>query len=138
MSSLNLLDQLLNGVRAPLERAGLSLLVGLAGLWDRVDVVPRWYAWPAKGAPDFAVVRWDRLADDADRGAVPMSPGERAVLLIAASLADGYRVDLASVLPALDSGHMSGLQLALYMINTTGLDQNAHLRHMALAGQADR
>lgn len=138
MKSLDLAEQLTQGVTAPLERAGLSLLIGLFGLWDRVDVVPRWYAWPAQGAPEYAVVRWDRVADDADRGAVPMSPGERAVLLIAASLADGYRVDLASCLPAIDSTHMAALTMALYTLKSAGFDDTARLRHLALIGQADR
>lgn len=138
MGNLDLAEQLTRGVTAPLERAGLSLLLGLIGVWDRLDVVPRWYAWPAKGAPDYAVVRWDRVADDADRGAVPLSPGERAVLLIAASLANGYRVDLGAALPSVDSSHAAGLILALYTLNTSSFDDTARLRHLALAGQDDR
>lgn len=139
MNALDLADQLVRGARAPLHRAALTLLLGLTGLYDRVDVVGRWYHWPIAAAPRYAVVKWERVAADADRGRVPMSPGERSVLLVAASLADGHRVDLAATLPLIDDAHAANLVLAIATLRTVApeLDPRA-LGHLALNGQADR
>lgn len=139
MKNLELADAVVRGARSPLHRAAVTLLIGLAGLYDRVDVCGRWYHWPIAAAPRHAVVLWDKVAADAERGRVPMSDGERAVLLIAASLGDGYRVDLASLLPLVDDGHAANLLLALYTVKTVTpeLDPRA-LGHLRFAGQADR
>lgn len=127
MTNLDLAAALVNSARAPLARAAVALLLQLYGLFDRVDVVDRWYTRHNAPRPGgelvdlVVVVDWHQVADDADRGAVPMSDGERAVLLVAASLAVGYRVDLASALPLLDSTHAAGLIAAVHSA-VTGRD----------------
>lgn len=143
MNQPNLATLLERGTRAPLLRAALTVLFSLNGLWDREDVVPRWYdVYPERGShPSFAVVRWDQVAADADRahtGRALISTGERAALLLAASLGCGHRVDLAELLPLLDDG--------LYATFTTGLYSALRGRdavtgqwdELRYAGQADR
>lgn len=141
MSSLDLCALLGRSSRAPLVRAALSLLIGLYGLYDRSDAVARWYRiHPERGAhPAFAEVLWDVIASDADRGdQVPMSDGERAVLLLAASLATGYRVDLARLLPLLDDTHAAALTMAVYSA-LRGRDAiTSEWSALAFAGQEDR
>lgn len=135
------LGQLLErGHRAPLARAALILLLSLHTLWDRVDVLGRWYdVHPELGAhPAFAVVRWDQVAADADRGGVPMSPGERAVLLLAASMGAGHRVDLAELLPFMDEGHGTGVVMALYSVLRGRDPITSEWDSIRFAGQEDR
>lgn len=142
MTNLDLAAALVNSARAPLARAAVALLLQLYGLFDRVDVVDRWYTRHNAPRPGgelvdlVVVVDWHQVADDADRGAVPMSDGERAVLLVAASLAVGYRVDLASALPLLDSTHAAGLIAAVHSA-VTGRDPIG-TSYERFAGQEDR
>lgn len=141
MNTPTLAELLERGHRAPLARAALSLLLGLFGLWDRVDVVERWYEQHAeRGAhPSFALVRWHVVAADADRGdVVPMSPGERAVLLLAASLATGHRVDLAELLPLLDDTHGATLTMAVYSALRGRDPVTSEWDGLRFAGQEDR
>lgn len=141
MRNPTLAELLERGARAPLARAGVLLLVGLYGLFDRADVLDRWYTrHDERGAhPAFALVRWDAVAADADRlDHVPMSPGERAVLLLAASLADGYRVDLASLLPLLDDQHAATLITAVYSTLRARDPLTYQWDELRHAGAADR
>lgn len=140
MTSLDLAARLERGTRAELQRAALSLLLALHHLFDRVDVLERWYEQhQAQGNhPAFAVVRWERVAADADRSAVPMSPGERAVLLFAASLACGHRIDLAELLPHMDSVHAAGLTVALYSALRGRDAVTSEWSEIRFAGQDDR
>lgn len=140
MDALDLAAALERGTRAPLHRAALALLLSLTHLYDRVDVVARWYTFPAGPGTPFGFVQWATVAADADRGVVPMSTGERAVTLLAASLADGHRVDLAELLPLLDDPHAADLIMAVHAV-VSGRDPVAPAQrngHERFAGQVDR
>lgn len=138
------LGQLLErGTRARLVRAGLAVLLSLHGLWDRADVVDRWYVvHPEQGAhPAFALVLWDQVAADADRGMTDragISTGERAALLLAASLAAGYRVDLAELLPLVDDHLYATFTAALYSTLRGRDPVTGQWDELRFAGQDDR
>lgn len=140
MKSPTLAALLERGTRAPLVRAALTVLLSLWGLYDRQDVTARWYdIHPERGAhPSFALVRWDVVASDADRGTIPMSTGERAALLLAASLASGHRVDLAELLPLVDEERYATLTMALYSILRRRDPVTSAWDELRFAGQADR
>lgn len=138
--TMELATLLERGTRAPLARAALIVLLSLHGLWDRYDVVERWYQrHDERGAhPAFAKILWDQVAADADRGAVPMSTGERAALLLAASLASGHRVDLAELLPLIDDGLFATLTTGLYSVLRRRDPVTSEWDSIRFAGQEDR
>lgn len=111
--ALDLAERLTAGARTPDQRAALSLLLALPYVYARSDAAERWYG-QTPGNPPF--VRWDRVAADVDSGAVPVSPGERAALVLAASIAGRRPVVLAEVLPLLDDGLAAGLVVALHTL----------------------
>lgn len=137
MTTLGIMEALTNGARSPFHRAAVFLLCGLAGLFDRTDVMRRWY--DVSPSRRVATVRWDVIAADADAdaGPIPMSTGERAVLLLAASLADGYRVDLGYVLPFIDTTHAGNLIAAVHMLCQPDQVDPRALAHAAMTGQDD-
>lgn len=135
MHHLDLAERLTAGARTPEQRAALSLLLGLPHLFARTDVTSRWYD-DTLAAAHPPLVRWDRIAADADRGLVPMSTGERAALLLAASIAGRHPVVLAEVLPLLDDALAAGLVVALHTLVTRPATPAAD--HLRFAGQADR
>lgn len=132
-TALDLAEQLTAGARTPEQRAALSLLLGLPYVYARADAAERWYG-QTPGNPPY--VRWDRVAADIDSGAVPVSRGERAALVLAASIAGRRPVVLAEVLPMLDDGLAAALVMALHSlvapISTPAPD------HVRFTGAEDR
>lgn len=135
LNDLDLAEALTRGARAPLARAAVALLLQLFGFYDRADLVDRWYRRRIDGR---MLVDWHQVADDADTMAVPMSDGERAVLLLAASLAVGYRVDLASALGQIDDQHGAALIMAVYSVKATRDPLTGAWDELRFAGQDDR
>lgn len=140
MTALDLAALLERGARDPLQRAALALLLGIVGVYDRIDVADRWYKIHPEFGPHapFGEVLWHRVAADADRGLVPLSPGERAVLLLAASLAVGHRVDLAELLPLLDDQHAAGLVVGIHSLLRPRDPITSEWDAVRFAGQGDR
>lgn len=139
MELIELSDRLAGGARDHRQRAAITLLLTLPYLATREDVVPRWYrpvAVPVTPAGGALVVDWHQVAADVHGLHVPMSPGERSMLQIAASLVGADLVSLGDVLTHLDSHNAASLIVALYTVtsgDSVGIDS-----HARFAGQVDR
>lgn len=81
--------------------AALSLIFRLPfAPWAREDIRARYIT---EWTPTRAIVLWPVLHHDATQGTLPVSRGERALFVVACSIADERCVvQLATALPALD------------------------------------
>lgn len=73
---------------------------------------------PAAGGQPFAVIRWNAAVTALETGRLALSSSERAVLLIAASLAEpGVRVSLRECLGSLDRRNIALVTAAVAAAN---------------------
>lgn len=137
MEHLDLIGRLTGGARGREHRAAIILLTNLLYVVGRVDVVDRWYRPVDPDQPaGLLVVDWPRVLDDVDAHAVPLSPGERAALRVAASMAVGAPADLRALFRNLDQYVAAAVIAALYTMS--GRDVDLVNDHARLAGQVDR
>ena len=87
--------------------AAVELLIEHAVWLRREDFVDRFVtvqADPARvGETALAWVEWQAAADAVETGSLPCSAGEVRVLLVAASIAQGVRLDLGQAVTGLDA-----------------------------------
>jgi hypothetical protein len=69
------------------------------------------------GGQPFAVIRWNAAVAALENGCLPCSTSERAVLLIAASLAEGIPVSLRECLGSLDRRNIALVTAAVAAAN---------------------
>ena len=97
-------------------QAGTGLLIDHATFLDRQDFTSR-FVWQAVSASDgvtaVASIDWQAAITALDTGGLACSGGERRMLKLAASLADGIPVDLRDTVTGLDQRNMSLLVSAI-------------------------
>lgn len=130
--------RLASGARSIPSRAALVVLTSTPFLYDRSDVVKRWYYPAAPGEDGPLAVDWNTAAADVRSGDVPVSDGERAVVLLAASIAGVGTVNLATVFRHLDRDNAAALLSAFAALAGDGAPVGLNLTHYGLHGQADR
>lgn len=98
----------------PAERAAVTILTGLPHkLFARPDIRAHFYE-ECEGPIRVAVVGWSGLYRDIIAGQVPLSRGERRMLLVACSMATvGLPVSLAELLTGLDAPNTALLVTAV-------------------------
>lgn len=138
LSSIDYASRLTAGARSVQSRAALVVLTSTPFLYDRSDVVGRWYFRVGTGDDAPLAVDWQAAAADARSGDVPMSDGERAVVLLAASIAGAGAVNLASVFRQIDADNAAALMTALAALAGSGEPVGVNMTHYSLHGQADR
>jgi len=88
----------------PLE-AGVGLLIAHGTFLHRSDFTGRFIQHGTSitdGITQMAAIEWEAAVTALGRGELPCSGGERRVLLLSASLADGIPVDLRDAATGLD------------------------------------
>jgi hypothetical protein len=93
----------------PLE-AGAGLLIAHDVFLRRSDFTDRFIRHGISitdGATEMAEIDWDAAITALEAGELPCSGGERRILRLAASLADGIPVDLRDALTGLDDRNLA-------------------------------
>jgi len=85
----------------PLE-AGTQLLISNGTFLRRGDFTTRFITRCTSGGTPMAAIDWDAAITALNSGDLPCSGGERRILLLSASLADGIPVDLRDTVTGLD------------------------------------
>lgn len=85
--------------------AAVGLLTGNGTWLHRQDFLDRAVGIITEPGREMAVVDFAAAADALETGNLPCSPGEKAVLLVAAGIAAGRPVDLHDALSCLDAGN---------------------------------
>lgn len=87
------------------EEAGTALLAGSGAFLHREDFTSRFIetAGSISDGTPMAWTDWDAAIAALDRGQLPASSGEKAVLRLAASLASGSPVSLRDTVTSLDT-----------------------------------
>ena len=96
--------------------AGTGLLIDSGAFLHRADFTSRFTGTAAStsdGAALTAWTDWEAIAAALDRGQLPASSGERAVLRIAASLAAGTPVSLCDTVTSLDQRNLALVTTAI-------------------------
>ena len=96
----------------PLE-AGVSLLISSGAFLHRSDFAGRFIEHATSSGVATAVIDWEAAVSALGRGELPCSGGERRVLLLSASLADGIPVDLRDAATGLDDRNIQRLVTAI-------------------------
>jgi hypothetical protein len=92
-------------------QAGTGLLIDSGAFLHREDFAR--YTETARGVTLMAWIDWDAAVTALDSGHLPASSGEKAVLRLAASLANGNPVSLGDTVPSLDRRNMTLLTTAI-------------------------
>jgi len=120
-------DDLADALRAcaaglyPLE-AGTALLIANGTFLGRDDFTSRFITAGTSisdGATLMAAIDWDAAITALHAGEIPCSGGERRVLELSASLADGIPVDLRDAITGLDDGNIARLVTAVLQASGT-------------------
>lgn len=96
----------------PLE-AGVALLTGSGAFLHRCDFAGRFIQHGTSGGTAMAAVDWDAAITALNAGELPCSGGERRILKLSASLADGTPVDLRDAVTGLDARNVERLISAI-------------------------
>ena len=96
----------------PLE-AGVALLAAEGTFLRRDDFTSRFIERGADNGTTMAAIDWDAAITALHAGELPCSGGERRVLLLSASLADGIPVDLRDAATGLDDRNVQRLVTAV-------------------------
>jgi hypothetical protein len=86
--------------------AAAELLVGSASWLHRDDFRDRYIHCGTSGTTLMAAIDWPAAIAALDHGGLPGSGGERRVLRLAASLADGIPVDLRDAFTGMDAANV--------------------------------
>ena len=111
-------DQLATALRAsaagfyPLE-AGTELLISNATFLHRDDFTSRFITCGTNGSTPMAAIDWDAATASLASGGLPCSGGERRILQLSASLANGTPVSLRDTLTGLDDHNTARLLTAI-------------------------
>jgi hypothetical protein len=92
----------------PLE-AGVALLISNGTFLHRGDFTSRFIQHGTSSGTPMAATDWDAAVTALTSGDLPCSGGERRVLLLSASLADGIPVDLHDAVTGLDDRNIARL-----------------------------
>ncbi len=96
----------------PLE-AGVSLLISSGTFLHRSDFAGRFIEHATSNSVPMAAIDWESAITALSRGELPCSGGERRLLTLSASLADGIPVDLRDAATALDDRNIQRLVTAI-------------------------
>ena len=96
----------------PLE-AGVALLIANGTFLHRGDFTSRFIDHGTSNGTAMAAIDWDTAITALRAGELPCSGGERRVLLLSASLADGIPVDLRDAATGLDDRNIQRLVTAI-------------------------
>jgi len=99
----------------PLE-AGTALLIANGTFLRRDDFTSRFITLATSisdGTTPMAAIDWDAAITALHAGELPCSGGERRILQLSASLADGIPVDLRDAVTGLDDGNVAKLVTAI-------------------------
>jgi hypothetical protein len=96
----------------PLE-AGVALLIANGTFLHRDDFTSRFIDHGTSNGTAMAAIDWDAAATALTSGGLPCSGGERRLLLLSASLADGIPVDLRDAVTGLDDDNIARLVTAI-------------------------
>ena len=111
-------DDLTTALRAyadgllPLE-AGVSLLISNGTFLQRDDFTSRFIRHGTTCGTPTAAIDWDAAITALQAGELPCSGGERRILLLSASLADGIPVGLGDTVTGIDDANISRLLTAI-------------------------
>lgn len=105
----------------PLE-AGVSLLIGSGAFLHRSDFTSRFIEHATSSGVAMAAIDWEAAVTALTRGELPCAGGERRVLLLSASLADGIPVDLRNAATGIDDRNIQRLITAI--LHASGLPQS--------------
>jgi hypothetical protein len=111
-------DHLATALRAsaagfyPLE-AGTELLIGNGTFLARDDFTTRFVHHGTSEATPMAAIDWDASITALASGGLPCSGGERRILLLSASLANGTPVSLCDTVTGLDDDNTARLLIAI-------------------------
>ena len=111
----------------PLE-AGVALLITNGTFLHRDDFANRFIEHGTSisdGTTPMAAIDWDAAITALQSGELPCSGGERRILQLAASLADGVPVDLRDTVTGLDDRNTALLLTAIR--HATGNDQGKRI-----------
>jgi hypothetical protein len=96
----------------PLE-AGVALLTASGAFLHRSDFTGRFIQHGASDGTAMAAIDWDAAITALGSGELPCSGGERRLLMLSASLADGIPVDLRDAATGLDDRNIQRLLTAI-------------------------
>ena len=96
----------------PLE-AGVALLISNRTFLHRDDFTSQFIQHGTSGGTPMAAIDWDAAVKALASGILPCSAGERRVLLLSASLANGIPVDLRDAATGLDDSNIARLVTAI-------------------------
>ncbi len=96
----------------PLE-AGVALLISNGTFLHRGDFTSRFIDHGTSGGTVMAAIDWDAAVAALQSGGLPCSGGERRLLMLSASLADGIPVDLRDAVTGLDDDNIGRLVAAI-------------------------
>ena len=96
----------------PLE-AGVALLIGNGTFLQRDDFTSRFIQHGTTCGTPTAAIDWDAAITALQAGELPCSGGERRILLLSASLADGIPVGLGDTVTGIDDANISRLLTAI-------------------------
>jgi hypothetical protein len=97
------------------EEAGTELLIGHGGILHRDDFTPFVHTGTSisDGTTLMAWIDWHAVLSALQHGQLPACGGERRILRLAASLAEGFPVSLRDTLPGLDNRNLKLLIAAI-------------------------
>jgi hypothetical protein len=96
----------------PLE-AGVALLTSHGTFLHRDDFTSHFIQHGTSCGTPMAAIDWDAAITALNSGDLPCSGGERRILRLAASLADGIPIDLRDSVTGLDGGNTALLLTAI-------------------------
>jgi hypothetical protein len=108
-------DELTEALRACAE-AGVALLISNGAFLHRDDFATRFITTGTSitdGTTPMAAIDWDAAITALHAGELPCSEGERRILQLSASLADGIPVDLRDTVTGLDDRNTTLLLTAI-------------------------
>jgi hypothetical protein len=96
----------------PVE-AGVALLISNGTFLHRDDFTSRFISHATSGTTPMAAIDWAAATAALHSGELPCSGGERRILQLAASLAEGVPVDLRDTVTGLDDHNAARLLVAI-------------------------
>ena len=96
----------------PVE-AGVALLISNGTFLHRDDFTSRFISHGTSGTTPMAAIDWAAATAALQAGELPCSGGERRILQLSASLADGIPADLRDTVTGLDGANTARLLSAI-------------------------